>query len=1130
MKKIINEYQLSKTIRFGLTKKEKVRKPNYDGEIFESHKELDELIKISEERIKNSVFANSNSEKDILPIEQIEKCLVSITNFIRDWQQFYKRKDQIAIDKDYYKILCNKIGLDKNKKLPSQRNIKLNEIKGNSNEIINYWESNILNAYDKFNIVNERVKQYKTALELNRSDNKPNEVDLRKSFLTLANITIEILKPLFGQINFPDVNKLDSSIDKNKKLIDFASNFNSRMDLLKEINKLKAYFEDNGGNVPLLRATLNPNTAIKNPKSTDNSIDPEIKKLGFDNIFSKYNNVLEYENYLASLTCKEKINIIKNKKEDLFTRGLLFKYKTILASVQLDLAQILSEKLNKNEEDLFNFIISIGQPKSPSKDYAELLDKNDFDIDVYPLKTSFDFAWEELAKALHHPEVNFPTKICEKFLKDNFNVDVETNKNFLNYANLIELNAVISTLQNGKPKNEYEFKHQAQELLDNIDFNDKNKYLKQNIENWLNNKKQSVDINKTKQKLGLFRGSLKNNIKSYYSLTQEYKQIAMSMGKTFADMRDKIYGAADLNKVSHYAMIIEDQRNDKYILLQEFTEKEADRIYSKTNNDFNDFFTYQVKSVTSKSIAKMISKIRIEELKKSNNHQQKEMSDEAKEKQNIKEWTEFVRDKYWDYEFGLNFKNKNFEEIKKEIDSKCYKLQKKSIDKETLFNLVKNGNCLLLPIINKDLVKEVKTEKNQFTKDWNDIFDDDKTNWRLTPEFRITYRKPTPGYPESNVGDKRYSRFQLNSHFLCDYIPKSSNYISSREQIENYKDDKKQENAVKKFHDKLQGKTEEELLKARLKESNFNFKIKENKKNSKDPKQKEEFYVFGIDRGQKELATLCVIDQDKKIIGDFDIYTRYFNTDTKEWNHKFLEKRHILDLSNLRVETTVNIDGKPKREKVLVDLSEVKVKDKKGKYTKSDKMQIKMQQLAYIRMLQFEMQTNPETVLEWYKNNNTREDVINNFVDKPNGEKGLTRFYGAEVDDLKYTLPVDKILDMLKTFKKLKDKEVEGEDVKKELDQLVQLEPVDNLKSGVVANMVGVISHLLEKFDYNVYISLEDLSNPFDDNITGGIGGVPIKVNKGEGRRVDVEKYAGLGLYNFFEMQLLKKLFRIQKK
>lgn len=74
----------------------------------------------------------------------------------------------------------------------------------------------------------------------------------------------------------------------------------------------------------------------------------------------------------------------------------------------------------------------------------------------------------------------------------------------------------------------------------------------------------------------------------------------------------------------------------------------------------------------------------------------------------------------------------------------------------------------------------------------------------------ISYHKPTPNYPISDKGDKRYSRFQMIGYFLCNYIPQSNTYISNREQIVNYKDDEKQKQAVQCFHDKLLGKTEKE--------------------------------------------------------------------------------------------------------------------------------------------------------------------------------------------------------------------------------------------------------------------------------------------------------------------------------
>ena len=1148
MEHIKNNYQLSKTLRFGLTQKQKNVKTN--SFIHQSHSCLKELTHISEQRIKANVNQEQTSEMQ-LSIKSIRKCMVMIEHFIKDWREVYYRSDQIALDKDFYKKMSKKIGfeafwMEKNKrngtntKKPQSRIIALSELfkrddlgKERQEYIVEYWENNLLKSTERYDEVNEKLEQFELALKINRTDNRPNEVELRKMFLSLVNMVREVVEPLcLGQISFPKLDKLADN-SKNEQLRNFATDYQSKSDLLTQISELKKYFEENGGNVPYCRATLNPLTAVKNPKSTDNSILDEIKKLKLDVILRDYQSVALFDNSIRDLTASQKMQLLNQNNEGLIKRGLLFKYKPIPAIVQYEIAKVLSAELNKDEQELRNFLRDIGQVKSPAKDYAELQDKKDFDINHYPLKVAFDFAWESLAKSVYHPDIDFPEEQCKTLLREVFQVD-ENNENFKFYATLLELRSLLATLEHGKPTDIITIENKVKEILKEIDgckFGDKGTNYKSAIENWIHNRNkkdfESKNFKTAKQQIGLVRGRQKNLIKKYDEITKSYKDIAMKMGKTFAEMRDKITGASELNKVSHYAMIVEDTNQDRYVLLQEFAENKKDRMYAKSTPQNGDFKAYSVNSVTSSAIAKMIRKIRIDKLQaneRNNNRQQApELSETQKEARNIKEWKDFIAEKRWNYEFDLKLDNKNFEQIKKEIDSKCFKLETKYMSEEVLVDLVKNQNCLLLPIINQDLAKKIKSESNQFTKDWNAIFAQN-TPWRLTPEFRVSYRKPTPNYPKSERGDKRYSRFQMIGHFLCDFIPKTADYISNREMIANFKDDEKQKQTIINFHERLNPKSENEKMNMLL--AKFGNK---NSNQSKETKKEEKFYVFGIDRGQKELATLCVIDQDKKIIGDFNIYTRSFNTQNKQWEHQLLDKRHILDLSNLRVETTIVIDGKPDVRKVLVDLSEVKVKDKNGNYTKTDKMQVKMQQLAYIRKLQFQMQTNPDTVLEWYNKNQTKEAILNNFVDKPNGEKGLVSFYGSAVEELKDTLPIERIEKMLQQFKSLKNEEKEGKNVKAEIDKLIQLEPVDNLKAGVVANMVGVIAHLLKEFNYQVYISLEDLSNPFGSHVIDGTTGTHSKTNKGEGKRADVEKYAGLGLYNFFEMQLLKKLFRIQQ-
>lgn len=1150
MKKINNNYQLSKTLRFGLSQKSKVKREGYVGEIYESHKELSDLVKISEDRIKKSVSKLSESELS-LSLDKLRNCMNMIADFLSKWYKVYSRTDQIALEKDYYKVLSKKIGFEgfwydydkktnRKVKKPQSRIIGLSTLstedenqKKRNEYIVEYWKDNFLSVSDKYNLVNEKLNQFETALKINRTDNKPNEVELRKCFLSLVNLVKETLNPLcLNQITFPKLEGVDMTEPESQQLVDFAVDNQSRRDLLNEIADIKKYFEENGGNVPYCRATLNPLTAIKNPNSTDNSIDSQIKSLGADKILKTYKDSIYFDNHIESMSLNDKIKRLKNEDIGLVERSLMFKYKAVPAIVQYEMAKTLSKTLGREERKVLEFLQNIGQAKSPAKDYVDLQDKSDFNLEAYPLKVAFDFAWESLARSIYHEDASIPVEACKKYLKY-FSVD-ENSQDLRLYSHLQELKAVLSTLEYGNPTNEGDFVDKATEILYKISWHEIGRngdQYKTYIENWLKKRKKDDEYFKTaKQQIGLFRGGLKNKNRKYKELTELFKGVSMEMGKTFAEMRDKITGAAELNKVTHYAMIVEDGNFDKYVLLQEFVEHDLDKIYSKVNfhqKGFG-FKTYQVNSVTSNAISKMIKKEKQSENETNTYVKNVELSPEEKEARSLNVWKRFIIKKGYDSEFNLVLKNKELEQLKKEIDAKCYKLEERYIDRDVLNDLVQNKKCLLLPIVNQDLAKEVKGDGNQFTKDWNAVYAQDSP-WRLTPEFRVSYRKPTNNYPTSSVGDKRYSRFQLIGHFLCDYIPKTNVYISNREQISNFKDNDLQKKAVGIFNEKLIERTEEQKKDIGMNALMAKFGTQSKKSKPVQKKIYDKFYVFGIDRGQKELATLCVIDQDKKIIGDFEIYTRSFNSITKQWEHKFLRKSHILDLSNLRVETTITIDGKNDKRKVLVDLSEVKVKDKNGNFTKPDKMQIKMQQLAYIRKLQFQMQTNPDVVLAWYENNPTKEHIIENFVDKINGEKGLVSFYGSAIEELRDTLPLDRIEEMLKKFKALKLKEQQGENVVDEINSLVQLEPVDNLKNGVVANMIGVVAFLLEKFNYQVYISLEDLSKPFSDKIVSGISGVSVKLTNSEGRRADVEKYAGLGLYNFFEVQLLKKLHRIQE-
>ncbi|MDR2342477.1 MAG: transposase, partial [Campylobacteraceae bacterium] len=944
----------------------------------------------------------------------------------------------------------------------------------------------------KLNEVNLVLKQFEEAKQQNRNDKKLNEVALRKLFLSLTNLIKDTLEPLCnGSICFPDIEKITNS-ENDEKLQSFVFDNGLKEELSKQIESLKIYFEQNGGYVPYGRATLNKYTALQKPNKVDDKIEVLVKKLKLLDFIKKYKNSKQLNDFIK--TIKNKSEKIKDSELSLIEKVELFKYKTIPIEVQNNLSEYLSKTSRINEEQIKKLFGEIGKSQSPAKDYKDLENKEKFDLCKYPLKVAFDYAWESLAKSKCHHDIEFPKEKSQEFLEKVFDIDVNNNENFKLYSALLLIQENLATLDHSKPNDRNVHIANIENIFENISLKEKDFKAAKTIINWhkkLPNINQS-DYDKAKQTIGQLREGLKNKISKFKDLTNAFQELSQKFDKAFAYFRDKLNERYEINKISHYGIIVEDANNDHYFLLHKLSEN-REEVEFLFPNEAEEFKTYTVKSLTSKALWKFLhNKKGISENFHTNQNwhcpkKREHLSDERNLKYitNCLQESEMSKEQNW-AEFGWNFDNyKTYEEIEKEVDSKGYKLQISHLSQETISFLINSKNCLLLPIINQDISREDKKAKNQFTKDWEKIFADDN-GYRLHPEFKISYRHPTPNYPKPE--EKRYSRFQMIAHLICEYIPQNSNYISRKEQIKTFNNKDIQKESVENFNKQLD--------------------------------IKDDYYIFGIDRGIKQLATLCILNKDKQIQGDFEIYTREFDKDKKQWKHSLIEKRNILDLSNLRVETTVD------NKKVLVDLSEVRVKikgedgkyvkDNNGEYKKdkNNRQNIKLKELAYIRKLQYAMQTESENVLRLANQCKTEQDIT-----KENMENLITAYKeGRMADDI----PKSKIFDMLRQFKQFSDNKDE-----KSKRELIELDPTGNLKTGIVANMIGVVTHLLEKYGYQVYISIEDLTKCF-------------YVQKDGLSRADLTRdmsfkvqenavLAGLGTYHYFEMQLLRKLFRIQQ-
>lgn len=1108
METIKNEYQLSKTLRFGLTLKEKPRKEGYTGEIYQSHKELKELISISERKIKESL--EKLNKYNHLPIEEVRSCYDNIHRYLKEWEKVYTRYDQIDVTKDFYRHLERKARFDgfwkkDGVKMPHNQSINLSSLRGKYEQkerkdyILEYWSKNIKETKQRIYDFEPVLIKFEEAKKENRADKNLSEVELRKMFLSLLKSVLETLKPLWNKSIDISISNLTEN-ENDKILKDFV--LTDRTDLVYQIESLQKYFEENGGYVYYGKATLNKYTALQKPDVIYK--DDKERKLFTDSIqmikafLAKYENAEQLNNYIE--TIKDKKSMMQSNNLSVIEKVQLFKYKTIPASVRSLLIEYLfkTDKIDrKRVAELFN---TVGIPKNPAKDYSELKNKEVFDLYKYPLKVAFDYAWESLANSHYHSGIDFPKKQCTDFLKDVFNAN-SNDDSFLLYADLLFLRENLAPIDHPDPTISDDKRadciHKARSILGKSNFpnkeikmGDKKFYPKDAIKTWLDlsNKEQQrakkdnntifKQYEKAKGEIGRIRGGLKNKNTVFYDLTKTFKDLASDFGKSFATLRDKLNEANELNKISHYGIVVEDKNKDRYFLLSPLSENRDKEENLFENEPDSELITYRVKSLTSKTLWKFLRN-----KKGSNEGFHKEnwtFPQKSKEELNTdSDFLKYVKDRLtqsemakaqaWN-EFKWNLDAcQTYEAIEKEVDRKGYVLKDDSkISKSTIEKLVKEGNCLLLPIVNQDITKENHGKTyavNQFTKDWENLFG--KNNgYRLHPEFKISYRQPTPDYPSY----KRYSRFQLIGHLLCEYLPQSVNYISKKEQVQLFNDKEAQKKQVESFNAQL--------------------------------KPTSDFYVFGIDRGLKQLATLCVLKKDGQIKGDFEIYTR--KLENKQWVHTPLsEKRHILDLSNLRVETRT--DGV----KVLVDLSVVELNS-----GKENQQKIKLKELAYIRKVQFQLQ-------------GLASDIQNNRKGIENIDADVRNIISPYKEGVHYAeLPQEKIDKIIERFKEL----VLKTDTlsKQELKDLIELDASEDLKRGVVANMIGVIAFLIKECNYNVYISLEDLTKSFYP-AKNGLNGEDIPVReKFYNQENDV--LAGLGLYHFFEIQLLRKLFRIQNE
>ncbi len=1280
-----NQYELSKTLRFGLSHHQE----NSDIEKNNSHQKFRGLVKNSFDRVKKNI--TEDQKKDLVDeksvIGEIEKYVEENKKQLESWKEISQRPDVIKFSREYLKVLSRKANFDFNKRI----SLNLNGIKNKT--VLNSIEKYFAEVIDKNEIILERfeplIEQFKEAVEnANNAHLKPNKIDFQKQFLSLLRVSGEWLNPLRNnrvEIIIKDNQKTE---EKNKTINDFESKEGreKRSALYATGKSIRNYIEANGKQVPFAKCTLNYYTARQKPENVEQEITKLIKKLEIKELYTKIENLsneeiegyfenqkfldgvnkLEFFNALSFENQEDAENYVKNNEISAIELAQIFKPKPIPASVKFALIDRLVEKEKYDREKLETLFDVIGEKVDIANDFKYAQENNtldDFSLEHYPLKLAFDYAWENLAKHLQNrlAETKFAKEQCITFLNKFGIDDYENHSNLKLYSSLSFIRDELATLEHGNPNDRESIILNIKRIFETTNLPKNAEWTRDKIINVLNNENKlnkNANFQKSKSSIGLIRGGLKNKVRKYKNLTNNFKEIAGFLGKNFADLRDKLREECQFNKISHYAVLLEDS-NDKYLLALEIDKKNEleekqrnDRLDiledclqgEKTSKD--DVLVKKISSFTSKTLNKILrnkggykdfhnkySKFQdllqhiyyydftkhlqiIGELKDKLCENGNKIFDRTDKKtgktfykqyrcKNNKELLNYIKtcltdsqmskSQNWNEKFNWeeDLKNCNtYEDIEKVLDIKGYCIEEKYISKENINNLVNNKNCLLFPIGNQDYSsqalekKEVNfaSNKNQFTQDFEEAitFKNNTEKFRLHPECTLFYKFPsiTPEIENKTLEElknnhkakilNRNMRFQILGNFG----------VEKKTTIEN-KENFVSRNAKNKLLRKKE-EYENNIVKP------FNKKINDEIKNG------ERNYFYGIDRGIKELATLCVLDKKNKI-QDFivfqkekteekvEVLSRLAKTGDKErkvYRYTKFEKQSILDLTNIKVETWHCADeNHPNSEFLKEAFNEIekdaelkKIAEKMGhnfsgeskSFTilvqypeKEGSSALKLRMKHYQRLLAYSC-SHSEHRKNLYENCakkvffdenkqskyaeyseiqiNAKLEIIKNLfglkTDFSNDENKISFFEELQTDKLKLKKAKEKLgkeklvilfeplfrqfFEWAKEYKKIGEEQYNNSEFKT---KYAELDDLDNLKRGIVANMVGTINFLMET--RKGVIVLEDVQK-FQEKIKKNNLNQHEENTKSHSEAEHCS-YAGTETYRYLEKMLVRK-------
>ena len=1059
-------------------------------------------------------------------ITQQAKAKISLADLEKDLLGFYKNlKELLFYERRNEKKNKNK-DLDKNNqnfktkisvnKLWFKRwhkDIFYTQIKNNSNKQGKY-DLNSLNSLP----FKEKLEQWKKACEqIKDASLAVQEAQYRSSDIA------ENIKVLLKHLGyFDDLLKelYATQMEDDKKIETLKINSKNIQKKLKEAEQ--NYLSSQSSGIEIARASLNYYTVNKKPKEYEVELSKAKINLGEDYFLSQENSsqkkffskiIEKSSNYILQKDKDNKaIFQFKSKQEkEWIERFCEKKFKKNLKKndigLSLNQTYFLMKAFKAEQKSLFYELAS----RVPVEINNNLKNKNaTLLFNRYQMKSSHTNPYQK-----------------EDYINNNKNHILYKysfkNQNFSSIENL----SCSFSLFKGNLQNKKNFYKKFIELSKNIKTSknsDKSEWAKKRG-------KYLQDSNKYKTKTHPSQNSEgKAYFKDYTKFCDEYKKIAQQRGKLIAQVKGIEKEERESSQTNYWALIWTKPDNKKQLWL---VPKKASQDINTESENTNlqsakkcidkkdsiriktDFYLSCFKSLTMRALHKLcfaeessFVKDMPDYLKK----QQKEVKEfktnkgekeklKEKEKKEIQFLKELLKSPYAHKKLQLDnfdlkevYEAKDKKEFERALEKACYYEKKITFNDKEKQYFLKQFNVSVLNISsydlegrNKNTYQSPASENRIHTDWWNKFWKQSKSNQdnsigaiRLNPEVKIRYREE----------DKNLKKYLKNRGFSIE----DNNFKHRKIQDQITTHFTLSLNAGKKYEDLAFSKPEEILQKI----EDFNKKL--NKDRSFDTTWK-----YGIDRGNIELATLCLakfkpeetykVNEEEILkptfpkpekdipcysLKDYNL-TENYQTKTEGEKTRFAVKNisYFLEKKYLN-----NTDLFKKENLTCLDLTTAKVI--KGKIiTNGDIMTYLKLKKAVAKRRLFELYAKGDIYsssnLEWsiYENgkeNSKRSEGVLN-IKTNEGEKTIYWYCKKYKDIL-----IDSKNNMKYNQESIKNS------LRFYLDSLKRsnnsehtpsILKINHLRDAITANMVGVICFLQKK--YSGFIILEDLDKKIID-------------------------------------------------